>query len=841
MSEFSELYGDSFFIIDSNNFRGINDKLYGFSILNNTIVKEEDIDSNTLLSGFGAYVHIKDYNEKISIYQDSNGSWGLYLYKYDDYFAISNSFLYLVEYLKSNHYLSLNEDYASCLMFVENIPLTFKQTLINEIERIPSNCAVHIDKINGEILFEKIDYNIHSIPLDSQNALDVLDDWFYRWIEVFRFIKKNTNNIEFDLEGSIDSKIILMFALFANIDCSQICFKINPQDILSDKINNEFYSKLNQKNFSGEKIYFNDLDTILDLACYIYLGFSNKPYYNFFRTSEPIYNFSGSTTKMINFKNNFNGKSFYQILDYCINNSKFTDQSLAASFQNLLFSSLDELKFEFGISNEDFNVLFDLIYDETILSNYFGKFVVSEFLTNKFIISPFMDSNLHKLKLSTVECNDQNLLYAVILTRYFPKFLKFTNINFNISENTFDYAIKINRIKPFILKDFDHISCHKSIKDYGDANEEQYSIQDINNYLINAFKSLGFKMDFASNFSYRIYFDLLNHIENTNDDLRYVYSSFQVLKIVSDIKEDNDFKFSEWVSNLIKRNHFHSISDIQGNNENLDSKISINHTHEFLSRNQVKNLQKLIKDNRIFKKIDFYISNNIISENEPIKLFNLNIIDFDNNFIKINFNELHIIIDNQFSIPFTEISLISDIDSNKNYYNIPTFNLTSGQHELCLRYKDTYSDDIKFFVKYENNLFDENTWLSLDISNFNKFQVESISCTDEWADIFNNSIKVVCNEKNNYQALVTPKQQVCPNDFISAYVTIYNPEEEVIVRLLESSISNYNDIVVSPSESPKRINISRIASSNTMQLLLISRVKQVFYADNFVFTITNRI
>ena len=49
----------------------------------------------------GAYIMIKKNEEEIRISQDYFGSFGLYLYenKNKDYFALSNSFLLLEEYL----------------------------------------------------------------------------------------------------------------------------------------------------------------------------------------------------------------------------------------------------------------------------------------------------------------------------------------------------------------------------------------------------------------------------------------------------------------------------------------------------------------------------------------------------------------------------------------------------------------------------------------------------------------------------------------------------------------------------------------------------------------------
>ena len=152
MSEFSKLYDDEFFIIDSKSLEFVNPKLYGFSILNSAIVKNEDIDNDVNLLGLGSYIHIKDDDDKIFIYQDFNGSWGLYLYQTEDYFAISNSFLKLVEYLKGNYDISFNEDYAKSLISTNGSTLIIKDgdTL----------------KIKGEMNFklEDVPFKIQEIP-----------------------------------------------------------------------------------------------------------------------------------------------------------------------------------------------------------------------------------------------------------------------------------------------------------------------------------------------------------------------------------------------------------------------------------------------------------------------------------------------------------------------------------------------------------------------------------------------------------------------------------------------------------------------------------------------------
>lgn len=114
----------------------------------------------------------------------------VYIYKNKDYFAISNSFLKLVEYLKNYYELTLNEDFANYFMISGLSSSIYGETLVNEIEVIPRRYIVEINKKTKTIYFEKIEYDEHSIELNSKNALDILDNWFYKWVEYIRILKK---------------------------------------------------------------------------------------------------------------------------------------------------------------------------------------------------------------------------------------------------------------------------------------------------------------------------------------------------------------------------------------------------------------------------------------------------------------------------------------------------------------------------------------------------------------------------------------------------------------------------------------------------------------------------
>ena len=97
MPEFEELFKDEFFVIDSNNLSSYEKNFYGYAIANNKILYE--IDDFDLLDGTGTYIAIQETKDNIIILQDFNGSYGLYLYQNDGYFALSNSFMKSTSFL----------------------------------------------------------------------------------------------------------------------------------------------------------------------------------------------------------------------------------------------------------------------------------------------------------------------------------------------------------------------------------------------------------------------------------------------------------------------------------------------------------------------------------------------------------------------------------------------------------------------------------------------------------------------------------------------------------------------------------------------------------------------
>ena len=67
-SEYEKLFGDEFFIIDSNNINSLENKLYGYALNGDEVIYDASKVKKEL-AGEGAYVYIDVRDNDISIFQ----------------------------------------------------------------------------------------------------------------------------------------------------------------------------------------------------------------------------------------------------------------------------------------------------------------------------------------------------------------------------------------------------------------------------------------------------------------------------------------------------------------------------------------------------------------------------------------------------------------------------------------------------------------------------------------------------------------------------------------------------------------------------------------------------
>lgn len=565
MSEFEELYGNEFFVIDSNNLNSIKDKTYGFTLesLCNDITSE-----NIEFNHEGSYVSIKTDDKSIFIEQDYNGSYGLYLFKKEDYFAISNSFLKLVEHLKNKYELSLNEDYSNHLFYAELCSVLYKETPIDEIEELPRNISILIDKNDKTITYKEIDYKEHTLSIDSNEGMATLDKWFEKWITIIRSLKKKTNNIQFNLSGGFDTRIIISLMLCANIDLNKI--KIYSIDgdkhthredyNIATEIANEFGFKLNEEVFDSDIIPFKDVLTPINISSYLKLGFHKQFNFRLYKFQNPIYSFSGSAGETIRSYFNSTPEEFLNKYKLIANNY---DNSFVKPIENSLNNTFEKLRNDFNILDKNSKQIPDLLYSEIRARHHFGKLTLEDYFSNRYMLTAYLDSDLHKLKTTTDECNDQNLLMAVILTRYCPKLLDFRfQGNRKIDENTIEYAKLLNYKYPYVKKDNDFISGPEITKN---ENKTKNIIihKDIHDFLRNVFYSKSFKKEFKKYFSPKIYNKISDSIQKTTYFPLYnSYPAFSYLKMMDSINSKENLNLSEWLENFLVDEFSYDIKDL---------------------------------------------------------------------------------------------------------------------------------------------------------------------------------------------------------------------------------------------------------------------------------------
>lgn len=549
----NNLINDSFFLIVSDNLEDIQKKFYGFAIVNNEILFDKEKIIVEELDGTGSYIYINREDNKISIYQDFSGCYGLYIYEdvEKDFFAISNSFLKLTNYLKEIVPLSLDEDYANCYIPAGLVSFSFERTLINEIKVLPPDCIVNIDIFNKTISYSKIDYGEKSVDLDSKEGLMLLDKWFEKWVNIFNSLYAKTNNIQLDLSGGFDTRVILSLILYSNINLSNISIHTkkpssprNSEDFeIANKISDEFGFKLNE-GLNVEKAFFDNLQTVFDISLYTKLGFSKHFTYHNFAYVENVFTINGYGGGLL--------KAFYRnssikglIASHMSVARRNYSEELVESTKNILeynFKRFDELNYNFDHLEHLFMIYYRLVRNR----NWFGKNIVESFISNENMLCPLMDPLINSLKGVTDDSNESYLLHALILVRYYPDLLKFGfEGGRKISKDALNYVNEINRLYPCKLKKYpskDFIS--RKINSSTRANEiPKFALRSKYRLMQNLFETDNFKNKFLLYYSEELYDNILRSGDNKD-----ICAAISIIRIIDDL-DYNKIKLNNYFEN----------------------------------------------------------------------------------------------------------------------------------------------------------------------------------------------------------------------------------------------------------------------------------------------------
>lgn len=440
-----EFFDYNFFIINSENYKYQSSRLYGYALFENNIYIN-GVVKNIPSNADGAFINIDCQERKIKIQQDCNGSFGLYLYKNKDFFALSNSFLYLQEYLKNKGViLSLNVDYAQYFMTDELASMSVSETLIKEINLLPADVYVEIDS-SGIIHLHKNIKNFRSVALNSKEGVEILDAWYHKWQNIVINLQKNNENIMVDLSGGMDSRATFSIFNSNEIDLSRILVNSATGELHTHKEDYEIASniadimgfKLNQRlNLPSYPIA---TETAMRMSFLAKLGIHKQMYFKQRYTPDRLFYFTGYGGESIRSHWEYSAESFIRRrMEY----DKFITIDCRPSIKKIISKSISDIQERYDSKNDI--TLMRWLYRNTRLRSHFGKNIVENFLGNGFCLNPLMDRELQK-----IHTNDDTLL-CIIYERYLQKIrnVKFDR-NRKLDNKYIQKAIAINKKFPYI-------------------------------------------------------------------------------------------------------------------------------------------------------------------------------------------------------------------------------------------------------------------------------------------------------------------------------------------------------------------------------------------------------
>ena len=448
----NKLIEENFFVFDSEKLEQVKSHMYGFTISEKGILTDnyyKQLGKYKKPEPQGVYIMIRKIGNKIMINQDFYGNFGLYFYERKDtgYFAISNSFLLLQEYLVGKQNLSFNKDYADNFIISELCSFSIHDTLINEIIQVPSNSYLVINIYTKKIKFCHLKYKEFTVPLESSEGMKIIDKWMDKWVYIIRSLQKQTDNISFDLSGGFDTRTLLTILLNSGINLEDILINSSKdkehghdEDLnIAKNISSKLGFKINNLNLHKNTTKWSLEDTIF---CTIYskLGFHKEFYLKNEFYNNPLFSFSGSGGEDLRGYPGYPIKKYIETFFYKeipSHKEEFYNSSV-----RILNKSVNILKKD-KIFNNDYEISY-LLYSKAVGKNHFGKAALEAYMANIFFIQPLMDPDLKKIKYD-INGELSHDFVAYIYIRFFPELIKFPfQGNRTLNSESIKKAINLN-------------------------------------------------------------------------------------------------------------------------------------------------------------------------------------------------------------------------------------------------------------------------------------------------------------------------------------------------------------------------------------------------------------
>ena len=532
------LIKENFFVFDSNNLESINTHMYGYSISKDGILT----DNYYKKKGYyevpepqGVYIMIRKEGNEIKLNQDFQGNFGLYMYENQnkDYFALSNSFLLLEEYLVDKQNISLNKDFTDNFVISPLSSPSIYETMINEITKIPSNSFVIINTTNKTYKINYINYNENTIPFESKEGLKIIDNWIDKWGYIIRSLLKKTNNISLDLSGGFDTRTLLTIFLNSGIDINKILITsshdkkhCHEEDYeIASNIATKFGFKLNNYKPDNKGIDLSIQD-ILYCSMYPKLGFHKEFYLKKKFFEKPKFKFHGGGEIK-----GYPSLPIKKYIEEISSNGRYFGEEFYISSKRICNRSVSFLMKQKKFDN-DYEIS-STFYQKGRSSIHDGRTALEGFLANIYYLQPLIDADIKKIRFD-LNSNSTHDLVAYIFVRF-----KYDLINIKFQGNrtlnneSIKKAERLNKLShPYNIKFDYNKNFFIDLKRISPVSLS-YTNKNIDLYFKELFNSTKFVEAVTKLYDIRIYNWAKNYSNKTNYfPLRYFYGLLSIVKTI---------------------------------------------------------------------------------------------------------------------------------------------------------------------------------------------------------------------------------------------------------------------------------------------------------------------
>ncbi|WP_299008276.1 hypothetical protein [uncultured Shewanella sp.] len=513
-------------IISSDNVENINSFINGWITFNGMYISSSKVlDMYYRMGGEipshseGRYTICKRSGKFIELYSDPMGQDLLFYYISESYWVISNSYNLIIKNLKKKSIkltLSISSSQAFFLPGGHGNQLISNSTLCQEVNILGIDNKLHIDLKTKKIKIIDCNHQYKSTTPQSDEGISIINQWLSIWISFIKSAVENNENINVDITGGRDSRIILALIIASKVDLNKINFISNKNCIddfkVAKELSKEFNFKLN-KNINKVKYYNIPSAEKYSLWKNGSMGVYTPVYFPAKKSLNTEFHFHGGGGEL--HRKVYNRTPNEQCVYWrkCNKNIKFTDQFelIESEFKKGIKDTGSHMNDSYGLDKHYFNFR---------NRHHFGRTWYKDI--GKTTLTPLSSRLLYSLKINDLDSEvDDDFLIAIILMYASKKLLTmpFDKVEKSISSNAIKQAsmyiknLHLNIEKVQFYDDYDVIE-----KDCVQQSFEAPKV--VRSIMEKELQSEMTKELYCSYFSQESYSDALNDISNENISIK---------------------------------------------------------------------------------------------------------------------------------------------------------------------------------------------------------------------------------------------------------------------------------------------------------------------------------